>query len=125
MNQTSPPALTAIGARLRIARKEHELSLASVAERASISAATLSRIENGKQPLGLELFLLLSSVLEISPDEVLAPDDGDVPAETERRKSDRRRSRPLSKRLDELVQQVELLRRKILAFREDLAPPPA
>ena len=99
MSQTSPPALTAIGARLRVARKESEL--------------------------WLELFLLLSSVLDVSPDQMLAPDDGDEASETERQKGQRRRSRPLGRRLDELVQQVELLRRKILAFREDLAPPPA
>jgi transcriptional regulator with XRE-family HTH domain len=45
-----------------------------LAERAEISAATLSRIERDKQNLDLGLFLTLTRILKLTPHEVL----GDV-----------------------------------------------
>ena len=60
-----------VGERLREARGALSLSLADVAQRADISAATLSRIENNKQGLELGLFLILAKILHVSPAEVL------------------------------------------------------
>lgn len=64
-----------IGERLREARDVRGLSLTDVASKAHISAATLSRIENGKQGLDFALFLVLAKVLEVSPSDLV--EDGE------------------------------------------------
>jgi len=122
MPQTSLPALAAIGARLRVLRREKQLSLADIAARARISAATLSRIENGKQPLGVELFLTLSALLDAPADTILAAKDEPASAAPPAPKPPRERRRPLDVRLEDLVQQVDALRQRIVALRDDLAP---
>src|SRR5438128_460669 len=66
-----------IGDRLRDARGSRQLSLSDVAGEAHISAATLSRIENGKQGIDLGLFLSLLKILRIQPADVL-DDDGNA-----------------------------------------------
>src|SRR5689334_8505269 len=63
-----------VGNRIRVARQSRNLSLTELAARADISAATLSRIERDKQNLDLGLFLTLTSILKLTPHEVL----GDV-----------------------------------------------
>ena len=60
-----------IGERIREARLARNQSLADVAGRANISVATLSRIENEKQSVELNLFLQLARVLEVAPTELL------------------------------------------------------
>jgi transcriptional regulator with XRE-family HTH domain len=65
-----------IGERIRGLRHAQGRSLADIAGKASISVATLSRIENEKQTLDLGLFLVLAKILEIAPSELLGPDSG-------------------------------------------------
>jgi transcriptional regulator with XRE-family HTH domain len=60
-----------IGERIREARLARNQSLADVAGKANISVATLSRIENDKQSVELNMFLQLARVLEITPTELL------------------------------------------------------
>lgn len=60
-----------IGERIRELRQAQGRSLADVAEKAKVSVATLSRIENDKQSLELGLFLVLAKVLEVAPGEFL------------------------------------------------------
>lgn len=66
-----------LGERIRDARHASGLSLAAVAERAEISAATLSRIERNKQALDLGLFLVLAAIVRVTPSELLAGTDQD------------------------------------------------
>jgi transcriptional regulator with XRE-family HTH domain len=66
---------TTIGARLRAARQEQNLSLSSVAEKLGVSAATLSRIETDKQNVDVALLVNLSRVLETTPAELLRDDE--------------------------------------------------
>ena len=63
-----------IGERIRELRQAQGRSLADVAEKAKVSVATLSRIENDKQSLELGLFLVLAKVLEVTPGEFLDAD---------------------------------------------------
>lgn len=63
-----------IGARLREARQARRLSLNSVAQKAEISVATLSRIERDQQRIDVELLLKLTHILKLTAHEVL--DDG-------------------------------------------------
>ena len=62
---------TMVGERLREARLAQDRSLADVAGKASISVATLSRIENDKQSLDLGLFLSIARVLQVTPEQLL------------------------------------------------------
>jgi transcriptional regulator with XRE-family HTH domain len=47
------------------------MSLQDVATRAHVSAATLSRVETGKQSLDLGLFLQLTRILRVRPQDML------------------------------------------------------
>lgn len=66
-----------IGERLRETRLAQSRSLADVAAKAEISVATLSRIENDKQSVDLDLFLALARVLEVAPNDLLGAQGGD------------------------------------------------
>ena len=57
--------------RLRELRTERGLTLAQVAERASIDISTLSRLEAGKRRLALDHIPALASALGVSADELL------------------------------------------------------
>lgn len=61
-----------VGEKLREVRLAQNRSLADVAEKASISVATLSRVETDKQSIDLGLFLTLARVLGVPPAELLA-----------------------------------------------------
>lgn len=65
-----------IGERIRGLRQSQGRSLADVAEKAKISVATLSRIENDKQTLDLGMFLILAKVLDVPAAEILGADGG-------------------------------------------------
>jgi len=131
-----------IGTRIREARVSQNLSLSDVAGKAKISTATLSRIETDKQALAYSLFLTLSHVLKLAPQELVAEDeesvDGVEPLAkrisaleseertkiwrelTEARRTDRRSARgsdtaALSRQVEELVAQLELLREELAA----------
>ena len=130
-----------IGDRLRDARTAQQLSLSDVAEKADISAATLSRIENGKQSLNVDLFVLLLKILRLQATEVL---DGDANVSsgdglvdqigrlnagsrttmwkqlTASRRSQRNRhssARELNEKVEELVAQIDYLREEIEGVR--------
>ena len=66
-----------VGNRIREARTSRDLSLSDVASRASISVATLSRIERDKQGLELGLFLVLCRILKTAPHEMLRDGAGE------------------------------------------------
>jgi transcriptional regulator with XRE-family HTH domain len=130
-----------IGDRLRDARSARHWSLSDVAEKAHISAATLSRIENSKQSLDVGLFLLLLKILRIQAIDVLE-NDGNVSSgdrlvdqivrlggedriqlwkdlATSRRTQRSRKSsaREVGEKVEELVAQIEYLREEIEAVR--------
>jgi transcriptional regulator with XRE-family HTH domain len=60
-----------IGEKIREIRLSQDRSLADVAAKAKVSVATLSRVENDKQAIDLELFLTLARILNTSPTELL------------------------------------------------------
>ncbi|HEV7919575.1 MAG TPA: helix-turn-helix transcriptional regulator [Thermoanaerobaculia bacterium] len=132
-----------IGEKIRHARQVQQLSLAQVAAKAKISAATLSRIETEKQNVELSLFLNLARILHVSANELLgeaaeAGAEGDPLVRqiasldsTERTRfwrdlsTARRQNRPQSMRnvnqqIDELLAQVDFLREEIVAVRSRL-----
>jgi transcriptional regulator with XRE-family HTH domain len=131
-----------IGERLRETRNSRGLSLTDVAGKAAISAATLSRIENGKQGLDFALFLTLARILAIGPAELLngaADGNGEDPlagriaslaavdraklwrelAETRRRtrRSHSSGQENLDQRIEELFAQFEFLHEELDAMR--------
>jgi len=61
-----------IGNKLREVRHSQSLSLTTVASKAKISAATLSRIETNKQGIDLGLFLVLARILQAAPHDLLS-----------------------------------------------------
>ena len=61
-----------IGNKLREVRHSQSLSLTTVAGKAKISAATLSRIETNKQGIDLGLFLVLARILQAAPHDLLS-----------------------------------------------------
>lgn len=134
-----------LGERLRQARIDQQLSLADVAAKASISAATLSRIERDKQTLDLGLFLTLVRILKGTPAEFFGADGSDGngaegndpmiariasmrPAERtalwrelsakvrERHAEGRTTIRNLSQQVEELAAQADFLRGEIIAM---------
>lgn len=66
-----------IGEKIRQIRQSQDRPLSDVAAKARISVATLSRIENDKQAVDLELFLNLARVLKVSPHDLLASEGAD------------------------------------------------
>ena len=132
-----------IGERIRESRQGQHLSLTDVAEKAGISAATLSRIETSKQGLDLGLFLSLARILKNAPHELLGSDAADEDtadplakkiaalASVERarlwrdlataRKERRKRPRAeVTAQFDELLAQFEYLRQEIESVRLNL-----
>ena len=69
--------LRKLGARLRSARQERGWTLDDLAERAGMSASTLSRLESGKRQASLELLLPLTRQLGIRIDDLLEPRNRD------------------------------------------------
>jgi transcriptional regulator with XRE-family HTH domain len=130
-----------IGDRLRQARTSRQLSLSDVAVKAQISAATLSRIENGKQGLDVGLFLLLLKILRVQASDVLEADGTvssgdrlvdqiarldaearlklwkDLAASLRAQKTRRNSAREMSQKVEELVAQIDYLREEIEGVR--------
>jgi transcriptional regulator with XRE-family HTH domain len=120
-----------VGDTLRRLRTERELSLASVAEKAQISVATLSRVETNKQTIDVHLLLTLARILEVPAGEILGDggDKNDIdsvsrklallePADRTRaylQASRRRNAKEVTSTLDDLLSTVELLRDELLA----------
>ncbi|MCT1367810.1 helix-turn-helix domain-containing protein [uncultured Kocuria sp.] len=69
--------LSRVGPRLRAARLGQGLTLEGLAERAGLSASTLSRLEAGKRQATLELLLPLTRQLGMSLDELVHPSTPD------------------------------------------------
>jgi transcriptional regulator with XRE-family HTH domain len=134
-----------VGERLREARVARQLSLAEVAAKAEISAATLSRIERDKQAIDVSLFLVIARVLNAAPADLLGDSgDGDgngglagrvaalQPADrtrfwrelNEERRQQRQRSRPdvrtLMSEVEQMLAQIDLLRDEIETVRAAL-----
>ncbi|MEH6382506.1 MAG: XRE family transcriptional regulator [Dietzia cercidiphylli] len=65
--------LRQVGTRLRAYRHSKGWTLDQLAERADMSASTLSRLESGKRQSSLELLLPLTRQLGISLDDLVAP----------------------------------------------------
>jgi len=65
--------LKQVGTRLRAYRHSKGWTLEELAERAAMSASTLSRLESGKRQASLELLLPLTRQLGISLDDLVAP----------------------------------------------------
>lgn len=69
--------LTHIGPRLRAVRKARGWTLEDLAQRASISVSTLSRLESGKRGASLELLVPLTRQLGIRLDDLVRTDAPD------------------------------------------------
>lgn len=70
--------LTAVGPRLRAARRRRDLTLAQVGELTGISLSTLSRLESGQRKPTLELLLPLARAYDVPLDDLVgAPPTGD------------------------------------------------
>lgn len=66
--------LKGVGDRIREARKVMHLSQADLAERLQISPSHMSDIENGKKNIGLDIFMRITEVLQVSADWLLRTD---------------------------------------------------
>src|SRR5688500_9617819 len=71
MQANDEPLDLRVRRRLRELRTERGLTLAQVAERASIDLSTLSRLESGKRRLALDHLPGLASALGVSADDLL------------------------------------------------------
>lgn len=128
-----------IGERIRAVRLAQSRSLADVAAKANVSVATLSRIENDKQSVEMGLFLSLSRILNVVPNQLLGEDGNEeqddplarrIAALTPRERLElwrdlaaERRTQRVSKRGGEsrhVAQQVEELLAQIDFLREEL-----
>ena len=129
-----------IGERIREARTAQHLSLTVLSHQLDVSAATLSRIENGKQSLDVSLFLLIAKTLRKAPDDLLADAEnshGDDElvlrigalgatkrtqlwrelAASRRTVSARAKTRDLAQDIEELLAQVDFIRDEIDSMR--------
>jgi len=133
-----------VGNRIRVARQSRNLSLTELASRAEISAATLSRIERDKQNLDLGLFLTLTSILKLTPHEVLGDVDDEegvdplvraissmqtgeraqlwrsLAAERKTHRSRRADGRAVANEVEELLAQVDFIRGEIESVQKRL-----
>jgi transcriptional regulator with XRE-family HTH domain len=133
-----------IGDRLRHTRVSQQRSLADVAGKADVSVATLSRIENNKQALDLDLFLRLSRILKVAAAELLSDETESEKSEPLVRKlailapgeraklwrdltaarrhlqppTKRRQSEQLAAQVEELLAQIEFLRNELESVRK-------
>lgn len=139
-----------VGVRIRELRRSQGRSLADVAAKASISVATLSRIENDKQSVDLAIFLTLARVLEVSAAALLQDEEerhaGGNPLaqqisilETKKRaelwrdlaaaRRTSKRSRPssaseISHQVEELLAQMDFLREELETVRKRIKQRP-
>ncbi|HJW93150.1 MAG TPA: helix-turn-helix transcriptional regulator [Thermoanaerobaculia bacterium] len=131
-----------IGTRIRELRTARRLSLSDVAQEASISTATLSRIETGKQNIDVGLMTVLARVLHISPHDLLdaegepddfladkiatlKPDDRarfwrDLTGSRKRNGMSSRRMEDLGVEVEELLAQIDFLRGEVDRIRQGL-----
>jgi len=60
-----------IGKRIREVRKQRKLSQSDLSEMLNISPSHMSDIENGKTNIGLDIFMHLTEILQVSADWLL------------------------------------------------------
>lgn len=130
-----------VGTRLREVRQSQRLSLTTVANKAKISAATLSRIETSKQAIDVGLFLSLARILKVSPRDLIGEDGDEVDdpligrlaaldsgqrakfwrelaaARRTQRAGRRGDTRNLSSEVEELLAQIDFMREEIESVR--------
>lgn len=63
-----------VGLRIRTSRKNKNLSQFELAELLNISPTHMSDIENGKTNIGLDIFMRLTEILQVSADWLLQTD---------------------------------------------------
>ena len=63
--------LKEVGARIRQARKERSISQAELAEKLNISVSHMSDIETGRSNFGVDIFMRITEVLQVSADALL------------------------------------------------------
>ena len=131
-----------IGARIRELRTARRMSLSDVATQASISTATLSRIETGKQNIDVGLMTLIARVLHLSPHDLLdqdeegegfladkiatlKPDDrarfwADLGGSRKRNGAGARNIEDIGVEVEELLAQIDFLRGEVDRIRQSL-----
>ncbi|MBC5745614.1 helix-turn-helix transcriptional regulator [Lachnospiraceae bacterium MD308] len=70
-NRAESQDLIELGNRIRDRRQEIRLSQEKVAERAGISANTVSRIEGGQSAMSIEIFIKMVQILDVDANELL------------------------------------------------------
>ena len=131
-----------IGEKLREVRQSQGRSLAEVAAKASISVATLSRIETEKQSIDVQLLLLLTGVLGIATSGMFSDGTGhsnggslakQIVALDPRQRGElwrqvaierraqratvRRGPQKIAEQIEELLEQLEVMREELEAIR--------
>ncbi|HWS70539.1 MAG TPA: helix-turn-helix transcriptional regulator, partial [Thermoanaerobaculia bacterium] len=132
--------------RIREVRNARQLSLTDVAVKAGVSVATLSRIENNKQGLDLDLFMLLARILKTDPNDIL--DDAqrgaaepiaqkinalrstervrfwkELSAASRDRREGKSHNSDLAGHVDELLAQIDYIRDELLSIRKSVRRP--
>src|SRR5580658_908112 len=78
MSEDIDGVLTSVGPRLRALRRQHDTTLAALADATGISVSTLSRLGSGQRRPTLELLLPLAKAYGVQLDELVgAPPTGD------------------------------------------------
>lgn len=129
-----------IGEKIREVRQSQGRSLAEVAGKASISVATLSRIETEKQSIDVDLLIILAKVLSVEATDILGSSgEGEGAlvqriagldtrkrtelwqelAEERRNQRAQQRSSPrnVGQHVDELLAQIDFVREELEAVR--------
>ena len=69
-----------IGARIREARKERGLTQSALAEKLDISVSHMSDIETGRTNFGIDIFMRITEILQVSADSLLRTNVPEVDA---------------------------------------------
>lgn len=129
-----------IGEKIREVRQSQGRSLAEIAGKASISVATLSRIETEKQSIDVELLVILAKVLGVEATDILGSSgEGtsdalaqriaaldtrkrtelwqELAEERRNQRAHQRGSRNVGQHVEELLAQIDFVREELEAVR--------